>query len=92
MELEIIYRAVKSKHNDIDERMHSGFNPQISNSVRSLTDPCSNSINEKCTRIKEAFIQQFHDCIASNYYVRGMRAQAKRITIPCSMVTWEDGE
>ena len=91
-ELEIIYRAVKSKHNDIDERMHSGFTPQISNSVRSLTDPCSNSINEKCTRIKEAFIQQFHDCIASNYYVRGMRAQAKRITIPRHLVIWEGGE
>lgn len=91
-ELEIIYRAVKAKHNDIDEQMESGFTPQISNSVRSLTDPCSNSINEKCTRIKESFIQQFHDCIASNYYIQGMRASEKRIIIPRNLVIWEKEE
>lgn len=88
-ELEIIYRAVRSKHNDIDRKMESGFSPQISNAVKNLTNPLSNSINEKCTRIKEAFIVHFHDSIASNYYVQGMRASEKRITLPRDLVIWE---
>jgi len=89
-ELEIIYRAIKEKKNDIDAKMKSGFTPQISNSVRSLTNPFSNSINEKCTRIKEAFIVHFHDSISSNYYIQGTRASQKVITIPRNLVVWEE--
>lgn len=88
-ELEIIYRAVKAKRNDIDKKMEADFQPQISESVKSLTNPCSNSINEKCARIKEAFVVHFHDSIASNYYVQGVRASAKRIRIPRNLVRWE---
>lgn len=89
-ELEIIYRAVKAKRNDINEKMQLGFTPQISNSVKSLTNPFSNSINEKCTRIKEAFILHFHDSIASNYYIQGMRATEKLIKISRDLVIWEE--
>ncbi len=89
-ELEIIYRAIKSKHNDIEEKMQSGFAPQISKSVKNLTNPLSNSINEKCTRIKEAFILHFHDSIASNYYVQGLRASEKLIRISRNLVIWEE--
>ena len=89
-ELEIIYRAVKAKHNDIDDKIKMGFTPQISNSVKSLTNPFSNSINEKCTRIKEAFILHFHDSIASNYYIQGMRASEKIIKISRDLVIWEE--
>lgn len=87
-ELEIIYRAVKERRNDIDERLASGFMPQISPGVRSLTDPTKNSINEKCTRIKEAFITRFHENVARNYYVCGLRASAKRIDLPRKLVEW----
>ena len=89
-ELEIIYRAVKAKKNDIDAKIQAGFTPQISNSVQSLTNPMSNSINEKCTRIKEAFLVHFHDSIASNYYIQGLRANAKTISLPRKLVNWED--
>ena len=88
-ELEIIYRAIKARTNDIDAKLSSGFTPQISDNVKSLTNPFSNSINEKCTRIKEAFIIHFHDCIASNYYIQGARARRKVITIPRELVIWE---
>lgn len=90
VELEIIYRAVKAKKNDVDKRINEGFTPQISNSVRCLTDPLNNSINEKCTRIKEAFLLHYHDSIAQNYYVRGGRADRKRVTLPRNLVTWEE--
>jgi len=88
-ELEIIYRAIRARKNDIDEKMRSGFTPQISPNIMNLTDPCNNSINEKCTRIKEAFILRFHDSIACNYYIQGFRASEKLISIPRNLVVWE---
>lgn len=88
-ELEIIYRAVKDKNNNIEKQMRSGFTPQISKSVNSLTNPQSNSINEKCTRIKEAFLMHFHESIASNYYVQGYKASEKMITLPRNLLIWE---
>lgn len=89
-ELEVIYRAVKSKKNDIDVKIKSGFTPQVCDSVKSLTDPFSNSINEKCTRIKEAFLVHFHESIAANYYIQGAKASEKVITVPRKLVVWED--
>ncbi|MGM9832337.1 MAG: hypothetical protein ACI31A_01445 [Candidatus Limisoma sp.] len=58
-------------------------------SIRDITDPCSNSINEKCARIREAFVSNFDDRLAKNYYVTGKRGEAKRITLDESMILWE---
>lgn len=91
MELETIYRAIKAKHNDIDERMESKTNtPMLSENVKKLVNPFDNSINEKCTRIKEAFIQHFHESVAENYFIIGGRRHSKRIIIPRNLIIWED--
>lgn len=58
-------------------------------SVRDVTDPCSNSINEKCARIREAFVRKFDDRLAKNYYITGKRGEAKRIVLDKSMIIWE---
>ena len=58
-------------------------------SIRDITDPCNNSINEKCARIREAFVGQFDDRLAQNYYVTGKRGEPKRITLDKSMIIWE---
>ena len=58
-------------------------------SIRDVTDPCSNSINEKCARIREAFIQNFDDRLAKNYYITGKRGEPKRIILDKSMIIWE---
>lgn len=89
-ELEIIYRAIKAKKNNIDSVISSGVKLQISNNIKNLTNPFDNSINEKCTRIKEAFIIHFHESIASNYYIQGIKASRKVITIPRNLVVWEE--
>lgn len=90
VELEIIYRAIKEKKNNIDDMMKKKFLPPIiSKGIKSLTNPNDNSINEKCTRIKEAFLVHFHDSIAENYYVRGIRANEKKITLSRELVIWE---
>lgn len=88
-ELEIIYRCVRSKKNQIDRLLDSPSSPQISKSVDSLCNPTKNSINEKCTRIKEAFILKFSDYLAQNYYITGSKATVKKISLPRSYVYWE---
>ena len=58
-------------------------------SVRDITDPRRNSINEKCARIREAFVRNFDDRLAKNYYITGKRGEAKRIVLDKSMIIWE---
>lgn len=61
----------------------------IRRSIDDVTDPTRNSINEKCSRIKQAFLREFDDSIARNYYITGERGEAKKILLPKEMVTWD---
>ena len=61
----------------------------IRKSIDDVTDPTRNSINEKCSRIKQAFLREFDDSIARNYYITGERGEAKKILLPRDMVTWD---
>ena len=61
----------------------------IRRSIDDVTDPTRNSINEKCSRIKQAFLREFDDSIARNYYITGGRGEPKKILLPRDMVTWE---
>lgn len=58
-------------------------------SLETLLDPTKNSINEKISRIREAFIAKFEEDLASNYIITGKRGEPKRITLDRSLVTWE---
>lgn len=58
----------------------------IENSIRDITDPTKNSINEKCTRIREAFLKQFDTAYACHYYITGKRGEPKKITLPRELV------
>ena len=48
-----------------------------------------NSINEKCARIRGAFVGQFDNHIAKHYYIDGLRGEPKRIALPRELVVWE---
>ena len=61
----------------------------IRRSIDDVTDPTRNSINEKCSRIKQAFLREFDDSIARNYYITGERGENKKILLPRDMVTWD---
>ena len=50
-------------------------------SILSVTDPTKNSINEKCSRIKEAFISRFDDNLASHYYITGLAGEKKGVRL-----------
>ena len=58
-------------------------------SIQAVTNPMSNSINEKCAQIREAFIKNFDDSLAKNYYITGKKGEPKRITLAPSLVVWE---
>ena len=58
-------------------------------SIQAVTNPMSNSINEKCAQIREAFIKHFDDRLARHYYISGKRGEPKRIALPPSLVVWE---
>ena len=78
-ELANIYEKVKP----------SGLNWKAIRSIEDVTNPSLNSINEKCARIRGAFISQFDENLAKHYYIMGERGEAKRIKLPNDMVIWE---
>lgn len=61
----------------------------LDKSVNAATDPTKNSINEKCARIREAFVTKFDERLAKHYIITGERGEPKRITLQQDMITWE---
>lgn len=66
-----------------------GLSKRTIQSIEDVTNPLLNSINEKCARIRAAFVKEFDESLAKNYYVTGERGEAKRITLPRDLVIWE---
>ena len=66
-----------------------GLNDRAIQSIEDVTNPCLNSINEKCARIRGAFISLFDESLARHYYIDGLRGEAKKIALPRNLVVWE---
>lgn len=66
-----------------------GLNDRAIQSIEDVTNPCLNSINEKCARIRGAFISLFDENLAKHYYISGCRGEAKKIDLPRDLVVWE---
>lgn len=76
---------------DIYRRMQPiGTTEKQKQSVRDVTDPCKNSINEKCAQIRKAFVTAFDEHLASHYFVTGKRGEPKGIQLPRELVKWEE--
>lgn len=67
-----------------------GLTDRALQSIEDVTNPLLNSINEKCARIRGAFVGQFDDHIARHYYIDGLRGEAKKISLPRELVIWEE--
>ena len=78
-ELKDIYKKVKGKRGIFT----------LNKSIDAVTDPTKNSINEKCARIREAFVTKFDERLAKHYIITGERGEPKRITLPQDMIIWE---
>ncbi len=57
-------------------------------SIEDVTDPTKNSINEKCARVREAFVTRFDERLAQHYIITGERGEPKRITLPQDLIEW----
>lgn len=66
-----------------------GMNERTLRSIEDVTNPMLNSINEKCARIRGAFVGRFDDHMARHYYIDGLRGEAKKIALPRNLVAWE---
>ena len=52
---------------------HFDDNSKIEESINNIVDSTKNSINEKCSRIREAFISEFDENIANNYIITSIK-------------------
>lgn len=68
---------------------HFGDSERIEQSIDMLVNPMCNSVNEKCSRIRGAFVSCLNDDIAKNYYITGGRCESKRITLDRTLVSFE---
>lgn len=55
-------------------------------SVHRIANPLDNSINEKCARIREAFVSQISETLAEPYCIKGRSGERKRIHLNRSMI------
>ena len=66
-----------------------GLTERAKKSIEDVMNPLSNSINEKCSRIKAAFMEAVDESIVEKYVITGERGEAKKITLPRDLVEWE---
>lgn len=76
-ELQEIYSQIKGK--PLTEREKA--------SIEDLTDPYSNSINEKCSRIRAAFLKVVPEPLADSYCIKGESGGRKRIHLPAHLLS-----
>ena len=67
----------------------AGLTDRVLQSIEDVTNPTLNSINEKCARIKKAFLNVMQADLAEHYYIKGTRGEPKRIDLPRDLVVWE---
>lgn len=70
----------------------NGLTERVRKSIEDVTNPMLNSINEKCARIRGAFVGQFDKRLAQYYYIDGRRCQPKAIALSRKLVEWKDVE
>ena len=85
-ELDMLYRSVK-ENKAMNEKLVGSFFDYVQ--VQRLCDPTDNSINEKCARIREAFLLNIHEDIAKDYIVTGKKGEPKRVNLPSDKIIWE---
>lgn len=78
-ELKNIYGHLRSK----------GLTEKAIKSIEDVTNPTKNAINERCARIRAAFVNKFDEILACNYYIDGKRGEPKKIGLAADKIEWE---
>lgn len=89
----IAFKCLPDHRNELAEIYNElrpmGLSERAIQSIEDVTNPLLNSINEKCARIRGAFLGEFDEYMAKYYYIEGKRGEAKKIALPRDLVVWE---
>ena len=66
-----------------------GMTDRVMQSIKDVTNPTQNSINEKCARIRRAFLGLLPRNIVKYYTISGKRGEAKKIDLLRANVVWK---
>lgn len=66
-----------------------GLSERALQSIEDVTNPLLNSINEKCARIRKAFVNVLDNKSAEPYIIKGMRGGIKKIDLSKELINWE---
>ena len=67
----------------------AGMTDRVEKSIRDITNPTLNSINEKCARIRKIFSGVLPQSVSRYYAISGKRGEAKKIDLVRANVVWE---
>ena len=75
-------------------KIYSGLKPmglddKALQSIEDVTNPLLNSINEKCSRIRAAFVSLVDESLLSNYIVAGKSGDVKKVALSRHLVVWQ---
>lgn len=66
-----------------------GLTERAARSIEDVTNPLSNSINEKCSRIRAILQAEIDASLVDQYCIIGKSGEEKRIILPRNLVIWE---
>jgi hypothetical protein len=66
-----------------------GLTERAIRSIEDVTNPLLNSINEKCSRVRQAFSALVDASLVDKYIIIGKSGEAKKIALPRNLVVWE---
>ena len=66
-----------------------GLTDRAIRSIEDVTNPLLNSINEKCSRIRAAFLPLVDASLLDQYIIIGKSGEEKKIALPRNLVVWE---
>jgi uncharacterized protein (DUF1810 family) len=66
-----------------------GLTERAIRSIEDVTNPLLNSINEKCSRIRAAFLPIVDASLLDQYIIIGKSGEEKKIALPRDLVVWE---
>jgi len=89
----IVFKELPDYRNELakiySEVKPSNLPERALQSIEDVTNPLLNSINEKCARIRGAFVGKFDNHLAKYYYIDGKRGEPKRIGLSRDLIVWE---
>lgn len=80
---------VKELHHIYGRLSRNDDPKKMEESIASLINPFNNSISEKCTAVKNAFLKQVNEDVSKHYYIRGVQGGKKGIALNRELVEWE---